>query len=163
MGLACYLVARTLSRDLTTLKRATKSIAQGNLSIRILPQFNQRNNEFSDLARDFDHMTERLEIAMLQQKRLIKDVSHELRSPLARLQVALELAKLRSKGLLNRELDNIQQAADSLEEIITQILSMPITERDSFELSDTIDVVAMIKTLVSHAHNDAKSKNVRLK
>ncbi len=162
-ALACYLVARTLSRDLTTLKRATKSIAQGNLSIRILPQFNQRNNEFSDLARDFDHMTERLEIAMLQQKRLIKDVSHELRSPLARLQVALELAKLRSKGLLNRELDNIQQAADSLEEIITQILSMPITERDSFELSDTIDVVAMIKTLVSHAHNDAKSKNVRLK
>lgn len=161
-ALACYLFARTLAGDLSTLKRATKSIAEGNLSIRILPKFRRRNNEFSDLARDFDHMTERLEIAMLQQKRLIKDVSHELRSPLARLQVALELASQRSNGLIDRELDNIRQASGSLEEIITQILAMPITERDTFELTDTIDIVGLVKSLTQQAQPDAKTKSVTL-
>ncbi|GAB2199181.1 sensor histidine kinase [Sessilibacter sp. MAH4] len=161
-AIACYLFARKLSSDVSKLKKATRSIASGNLSTRISPQFRSRNNEFSDLARDFDHMVERLEIAMLQQKRLIKDVSHELRSPLARLQVALELAFQRSKGTVDKELTNIKNATESLEEIITQILSMPVTERDTFEMSDTIDLGGLLTDLVSNCQTDANNKSVQI-
>lgn len=161
-AIACYLFARKLSSDVSTLKKATRSIASGNLSTRIYPKFSRRNNEFSDLARDFDHMTERLEIAMLQQKRLIKDVSHELRSPLARLQVALELAYQRSNGVVDKELNNIRLATESLEEIITQILAMPVTERDTFEMTDTIDVSLLLADLVDNCKNDAAEKSVKV-
>ncbi|WP_317929296.1 ATP-binding protein [Halioxenophilus sp. WMMB6] len=162
-ALASYIFARILSRDLTMLKNATRSIAAGNLAVRIAPKFKHTAFEFTALAVDFDHMAERLETAMHHQRRLIKDVSHELRSPLARLQVALELASDRSHGVVDKELNTIRQAADSLEEIITQILSMPITEHDHYDLEDTIDLVSMLEALVEQNLEDAENKHVAIK
>jgi two-component system sensor histidine kinase CpxA len=107
-------------------------------------------------------MTARLEKAMQEQKRLIKDVSHELRSPLARLQIALALAQQRGKGVVDNELRRIKQAADYLNDIITDILTLPVQSNEHWELNDTLDLVSLLQTLVDNYREQAREKNVTL-
>lgn len=161
-GFACFFLARHFSQGINTLHKATRRVAQGDLSVRVSPKFAGRRDEIARLGLDFDHMVERLERAMLEQKRLIKDVSHELRSPLARLQIALGLAKQRSEGRIDRELDRVKKAADYLGDVISDILALPVHENGSWELDDTLDLRALLETLVENYQGEAKRKNVRL-
>ena len=96
VGLFCLLLARHLSAPVVRPRRARRGSAAGDLSARVGPPVARRRDEIGDLARDFDGMAERLERPSAPQRRLLRDVSHELRSPLARLEVALELARQRS-------------------------------------------------------------------
>ncbi|UTF60961.1 ATP-binding protein [Gilvimarinus sp. DA14] len=162
-GTACFFLARHLARGLSTLQRATRSIAKGDLSVRISDRFDTRRDEIASLAHDFDHMTERLEKAMAEQKRLIKDVSHELRTPLARLQVALALAQQRSQGTVDKELDRIRQAADYLGDIISDILALPVLDDGGWTLDDTMDLSALLEALNQGLESEAARKNITLK
>jgi signal transduction histidine kinase len=162
-GSACFFLARHFTRSINTLQKATHQIARGDLSVRISEQFHGRKDEIAALGRDFDHMTERLEKSMQEQKRLIKDVSHELRTPLARLQIALALARQRSNGLVDNELDKIKLAADYLNEIITEILTLPVQGQDSWVLDDTVDLVSLLQMLIENYQQDANEKHVILR
>ncbi len=161
-GVACYFLARHFSRSVATLQKATKQIANGDLSVRVSSHFAGRRDEIASLGRDFDHMTERLEKAMLEQKRLIKDVSHELRSPLARLQVALGIAQQRSNGTVDKELDRIKKAADYLGDVISDILALPVHDNGGWELDDTLDLRALLETLMDNYRSEAQRKDVTL-
>src|SRR5262245_10543690 len=94
-GLFCYGLAKYLSSPIVKLRAATQQLAAGNLSARVGAAKGKRRDELADLGRDFDEMAERLQSLIDSQKRLLHDISHELRSPLTRLKIALELA---SKG-----------------------------------------------------------------
>jgi len=161
-GTACFFLARHFAHALSTLQKATHSIAKGDLSVRISQRFNNRRDEIASLAHDFDHMTERLQKAMAEQKRLIKDVSHELRTPLARLQVALALAQQRSNGEVDRELARIKQAADYLNDVITDILALPVLDDGGWTLDDTTDVVALLNALHDGLQQEACRNGVTL-
>jgi two-component system sensor histidine kinase CpxA len=161
-GSACFFLARHFTRSINTLQKATQQIARGDLSVRISDKFYGRKDEIAALGRDFDHMTERLQKAMQEQKRLIKDVSHELRTPLARLQIALALARQRSNGVVDHELDRIKQAADYLNDIITDILTLPIQGQDSWVLDDVLDLVSLLQTLMDDYQSDAYEKNINV-
>lgn len=160
-GSACFFLARYFTRSINTLQHATQQIAQGDLSVRIGHQFAGRKDEIAALGRDFDHMTERLDQAMQEQKRLIKDVSHELRTPLARLQFAVELAQKRSNGLVDNELTRIKQNADYLNNIITDILSLPM-QGQKFDLDDVMDLVCLTTTLIDNYTQEASEKHVSI-
>jgi len=162
-GVACFFLARHFARGVNTLQKATQRIANGDLSVRVSQQFKGRRDEIAELGRDFDHMTERLEKAMLEQKRLIKDVSHELRSPLARLQVALGLAQQRSGGRVDKELDRIKKAADYLGDVISDILALPVHDNGGWELDDTLDLHSLLTTLMDNYRGEAEAKGVRLR
>lgn len=162
-GIACFFLARYFARGINTLQKATQRIANGDLSVRVSPHFAGRRDEIAKLGRDFDHMTERLEKAMLEQKRLIKDVSHELRSPLARLQVALGLAQQRSEGRVDKELDRIKKAADYLGNVISDILALPVHDNGGWELDDTLDLKSLLSTLMDTYRGEAEAKDVTLK
>lgn len=162
-GSACFFLARHFTSSINTLQKATQQIARGDLSVRIGNQFHGRKDEIAALGRDFDHMTERLEKAMQEQKRLIKDVSHELRTPLARLQIALALARQRSNGVVDHELDRIKQAADYLNDIITDILTLPVQGQDSWVLDDVLDLVSLLQTLMDNYQADAYEKNINIR
>lgn len=162
-GSACFFLARHFTRSINTLQKATQQIARGDLSVRISDQFYGRKDEVAALGRDFDHMTERLQKAMQEQKRLIKDVSHELRTPLARLQIALALARQRSNGIVDQELDRIKQAADYLNDIITDILTLPVQGQDSWVLDDVLDLVSLLQILIENYQTDAQEKNIQIK
>ncbi len=161
-GSLCYLMAIYVTRPLQALKRATRRIADGDLSVRITPEIQGRSADIADLSHDFDHMVERLQESMGEQKRLIKDVSHELRSPLMRLQFALGLAQQRSNGNVDAELERIKSAADYLNDIISDILSLPINETSNWDLNDTIDLKALLETLLDSYQAQAKSSQLTL-
>lgn len=116
-----FLLARTMSQPVQKLRQATLAIADGDLSTRVAGSLYRRRDELGQLAKDFDRMAEKLEQAAAQQSELSSNISHELRSPLARLRVALELAR-RQAGELP-EFERIDQETERLDQLIGQILS----------------------------------------
>lgn len=161
-GAACYYLARYITRDIQTLKVATQKIATGDWDVRIGEEFCDRPGELAELGRAFDNMAIKLQKSMLEQKRLIKDVSHELRSPLARLQVALAIAQQRANSEITGELERIKEAADYLNDVISDILSLPVTEQGSWELNDVVEVCSLISTISEDCGDEASLKQVTL-
>ena len=84
-GLVCYILARYLTSPIVQLRAATQKLASGDLTARAGMPGSRRHDEMAELMRDFDRMAERLEDLVTAQSRLLTDISHELRSPLARL------------------------------------------------------------------------------
>lgn len=127
-GVICYLLARSFTAPLTHLRRISRQIAAGDLTARIGTSLGKPGNEIGDLARDFDHMAERMEGLVNGQKRLLLDISHELRSPLARLNLALELAKNRFNAEEDPHLARIGRESERLNALIGQLLSLTRSE-----------------------------------
>lgn len=92
-GLICYLLSIYLTQPLRSLRMAAKSIATGQLSTRVGRIKGHHRDEIAELSGEFDRMAEQLEALMNSKERLLQDISHELRSPLARLQIAIELGR----------------------------------------------------------------------
>ena len=141
--LLCYVLARHLTAPLRALKQAVERFGRGDFSARA---GSARADELGDLARTFDQMAERIQSLVEAERRLLQDISHELRSPLARLGVAVELARGK-----NREaaLDRIQREADRLNELVGQLLELARVEgdpsllrRQEFQLDELVRAVA---------------------
>jgi signal transduction histidine kinase len=125
----CYILARSLTMPIRRLQKTTQQIAGGDYSARVGKSLERAGDEIIDLGRDFDIMVERTEKVINAQKRLLRDISHELRSPLARLNVALALAKKRFNTDDDSSLKKIGQEADRLNELIGQLLILARLER----------------------------------
>ncbi len=161
-AVVCYLLARYITQPIHQLRSATAKLASGDLSARSGIQHEGSKDEIAQLARGFDFMATRLQQSTSAQQRLIKDVSHELRSPLARLQVALELARQRSNDSNLPELERIEKEADTLNHLIAQILVLPQLETESSELNDVIDLVALIEAIIQDAQFEAQRENKQI-
>src|SRR6266852_2514993 len=127
-GLMCYLLAWSMTSPVTRLRKAAQSLAAGDLSARTGAPVSGRRDEMTELMRDFDRMAERIEGLVDSQSRLLKDVSHELRSPLARLSVALGLARQRGTPEVEASLNRIELEADRLNQLIQRLLTMSLRE-----------------------------------
>ncbi|MGI9102067.1 MAG: ATP-binding protein [Terriglobales bacterium] len=123
-GFICYLLARYLTRPILRLRGAANELAEGNLSARAAPELERRGDELGELVRGFNQMAERIETLITGQRQLISDISHELRSPLARLSVALGLARQRAGDGAASALDRIEREAERLNEMIGKLLSL---------------------------------------
>ena len=123
-GLVCYLLAWSLTSPVSRLRQAAQSLAAGDLSARAGAPLRGRRDELAELMRDFDRMAERIEGLMETQSRLLKDVSHELRSPLARLGVALGLARRKAPPEAESALNRIELEADRLNQLIQRLLTI---------------------------------------
>ena len=136
-GLVCYFLARYLTGPIVRLRAATQKLASGDLTARAGMPGSRRHDETAELVRDFDRMAERLQNLVDAQRRLLTDISHELRSPLARLNVALELARQRSGSEANSALDRIDRETARLNEMIQRLLTLVRLEGgdDSLEKS----------------------------
>ncbi|GAA5316758.1 MAG: ATP-binding protein [Candidatus Pelagadaptatus aseana] len=161
-GLCCYFIARYMSRDFNTIKKATMSLAEGDWNARISDGVCSGHTEFSKLARNFNYMADNLQKSMLEQKRLIKDVSHELRSPLARLQVALAIVQQKANDEIKDELFRIKDAADYLNDVISNILSLPINDQQSWQLDDVVELNSMLSLVVDQNRPEADDKQVNV-
>jgi len=118
------LLARYLSAPIVRLQRASRALAAGVLETRVGSPSNQRSDEVGILARDFDTMAERIQALVTDKDTLLRDVSHELRSPLARMRMALALAQRRANDAAQPDLSRIEKAAEQLDELIGQILTL---------------------------------------
>jgi len=148
-GLVCYLLARSMTRPVTRLRQAAQSLAAGDLTARTGVSAGKHGSEMVELMRDFDRMAERLETLVESQSRLLKDVSHELRSPLARLSVALGLARQRGTPEIQGQLNRIELEADRLNVMIQRLLTISRLEsgtdglhKRNLSLRDLVEQIA---------------------
>lgn len=160
-GLISYGLARYISSPIRALRNATKQLAAGDLSTRVLPTLPTRQDELYSLAQDFDHMAEQLDRSVAAQKRLIQDISHELRSPVARLQFALALARKRLNQDSSQELDRIESECTQINNIITTLLNLPAFELDpSLALTDQVDIAVLLETLCDDLNYDSQRASI---
>lgn len=145
-GLVCYILARYLTSPIVQLRAATQKLASGDLTARAGVPATRRHDEMAELMRDFDRMAERLEDLVTAQSRLLTDISHELRSPLARLNVALELARQRSGPEARSALDRIDREANRLNELIQKLLTIARLEAGQ----ESIEKVPVHLELIIH-------------
>lgn len=160
------LLARYLTAPIARLRRATHKISSGDFTHRVQPEIGRRRDEIADLATDFDSMATYLQALIGSQQQLLSDVSHELRSPLARMQVALELARQRSGGTLSRELERIEQESERLNDLVGQLLSLTRFESQGNEQERVfVDLNAILHDVVDDANYESvkRHKHVTLK
>lgn len=127
-GIACFLLARYLTRPLVGVRDASRRLASGDLTARAGPDAARRRDEIGDLVGDFDQMAARLEALVHAQTQLLSDISHELRSPLARLNVALELARRKAGDEATADLDRIEREAERMNELVGRLLALARAE-----------------------------------
>ena len=148
-ALVSFFLARSLTAPLENLSAATRKIAAGDLDTRVSQSFPQRQDEFRQLATDFDLMAERLQTMQEANRRLLRDVSHELRSPLARLSVAVEIARKKGADNIRSELARIELEGERLESLVNDVLGLL---RESSEHSprqdEDLDLAELLGELV---------------
>jgi two-component system, OmpR family, sensor histidine kinase CpxA len=162
-GLVCSILARYLTSPIVQLRAATQKLASGDLTARAGVPGSRRGDEMAELMRDFDRMAERLENLVNAQSRLLTDISHELRSPLARLNVALELARQRSGTDARSALDRIDRETNRLNELIQRLLTIARLEAggESIEKSP-VHLEHIIREITRDAAFEAQSRHCQV-
>jgi signal transduction histidine kinase len=159
----CFLLARYLASPVDRLRLATRQMAAGDLNVRVLPALRGRQDDLGLLAADLDAMAERLRQLLEAKQQLLRDVSHELRSPLARLQLALSLAR-REGSAAERHLARIACEAHRLEHLIARSLKLVRLERPAHELEHaTVDVGELLGNIAADVAIEADAQGCLVK
>jgi signal transduction histidine kinase len=157
-GAVCFFLARYLAAPVDRLRLATRRMAAGDLNVRVLPALAGRQDDLGLLAADLDTMAERLRLLLESKQQLLRDVSHELRSPLARLQLALSLAR-REEGVAERHLARIAAEADRLEQLIARTLKLVRLERPANTLEQgPVEVGALLQNIAADVAIEADAQ-----
>jgi two-component system sensor histidine kinase CpxA len=148
-GIICYLLTRYLTAPILRLREASQQLAQGDLSTRAAAGMERRRDELGSLVQDFNAMAARIEELVSGQRQLIYDISHELRSPLARLNVALDLARGRKGN--DPAFDHMEQDLERLNEMIGRLLT--VARLDSSAIPVAMSQVDLTELISQIAHN----------
>jgi signal transduction histidine kinase len=158
VSLAAWLLARRITQPIGALQDASRAIATGRLDVRVPALASERRDEIGALARDFNHMAERLQRLLDAQQQLLRDISHELRSPLARLRIATELAR---DTHVDAQFDRIENEAGKLEELIAQLLLIARLEhREVPIVRHGVALDELLETICEDARFEAAARNV---
>ncbi|MBN1347358.1 MAG: HAMP domain-containing protein [Phycisphaerae bacterium] len=162
-GVICYGLSRYLTAPLRRLRTAAQRLAHGDLKVRAGPKVLKRRDEIGQLGRDFDFMAERVESLMSAQRRLLRDMSHELRSPLARLNIALGLVGESSDPETAAAIDRIEREAGRLEELIAGLLTLSRLEGGGVGIADgTVDLDELLQGIAADAGFEANGRGGRV-
>ncbi len=154
----CFLLARYLVAPIDRLRLVTRQLAAGDLNVSVSNSLKGRQDDLGLLAADLDSMAGRLRNLLESKQQLLRDVSHELRSPLARMQLALSLARRTDSGV-ERHLDRIECEADRLEQLIARTLKLARLERpgEGFERVP-IDLGELLHNIVADVAIEAEAQ-----
>lgn len=157
--LLCYVLARHLTFPLRRVQKTVERFGEGDFSARVN---SRRRDELGDLARTVDRMAERIEMLVKSQRRLLQDISHELRSPLARLGVAVELA--RGGGDANIAFNRIEKEADRLNTLVGELIQVTRAEGDPNGLAtEALRLDELVRMIVDDAHIEAERRDVQIR
>jgi two-component system, OmpR family, sensor histidine kinase CpxA len=150
----CFMLARHIARPILILQSAANRMAMGDLTVRTLPAMKGRSDELATMATAFDSMAERIELLLLTQRQMLADISHELRSPLTRIGVSLELLR---RGELD-VLDPMQADLDRLNQMIGQILDLMRLElAEPSAPPSRVDLLAVLEEVVDNANHEGRA------
>ncbi len=158
IGALCYLLAVHLASPLRNLRRVVDRFGRGELGMRF---HLARRDEIGELARAFNRMADHITTLLSAERRLLQDVSHELRSPLARLGFAVELAKTSNDQ--EAALTRIRKEADRLGQLVEELLQLTRAEGDPAARNvDEFDLGELVDHLVEDCAVEAEAKKCRL-
>ena len=160
-GLVCYFLTRYLTMPILRLRSAAQQITAGQLSVRAEVALELRRDEFGDLVRDFNRMASKTEGLISSQRQLLNDVSHELRSPLARMNVALDLLRrhVGDDPALNRMEIDLQR----LNEMIGRLLTVAKLEAAStLQNPVRVNLSELVSSVASDAEFEAQERGSRV-
>ncbi len=161
-ALFAAILAWYFSKPISRLRNAFKRAAEGDLQFSVASQMNARNDELSDLGLHFDEMTKRLSALMQGQSRLLHHVSHELRSPLARMQMALGLAS-QTPQKAQSALERIALEAERMDKLIGELLELSRFESGMVALNkERFSFNALLDSIVEDANFEAADKNIQI-
>ncbi len=157
-ALLCYLLARHLTSPLRSMQKTIERFGRGDFSARVN---SRRGDELGQLARTVDQMAERIDLLLKSQKRLLQDISHELRSPLARLGVAVELA--RGGGDATTALNRVEREADRLNTLVGELIQVTRAEGDPEGLAtEAVQLDDLVRVILDDVHIEADRKQIKL-
>lgn len=154
LGLAWY-----FAKPIRHLRQAFDAAADGDLTVRVGASMGRRRDELADLGRDFDRMTERLGQLVDGQKRLLHDVSHEMRSPLARLQAAIGLAR-QQPARMDDSLERIQREGERMNLLVGELLTLSRLESGVTGNLETVDITELLNDIVEDARFEGAARRV---
>jgi two-component system sensor histidine kinase CpxA len=161
-GFTTFLLVLIFTRPVIRLRDAANQLARGRLNTRVKETrwgAFLEGEEFEGLVADFNHMAERLESLVDAQKLLLRDVSHELRSPLARLSLALELAREDADSTMSTHLDRIERETERLNQLIGQLLTLSSMEAaESLDKPERFSLNDLLRQILPDAEYEAKQR-----
>jgi two-component system OmpR family sensor kinase len=153
------LLARYVASPVVRLQKASRALAAGALDTRVGAPFTRRRDEVGTLARDFDAMAERIQALVTAKETLLRDVSHELRSPLARIRMALALAERRAGAAAGPDLARIEREAERLDALVGQVMTLTRLRTTDAPCRDIVRLDSLVGEVVDDArfeYPDAK-------
>lgn len=153
-GLAWY-----IANPIRRLRQAFESVAGGDLRTRIGDGMGRRQDELADLGRSFDRMAERLNALMEGQQRLLHDVSHELRSPLARMHAAIGLSR-QQPARLEDSLQRIEREGERMNCLVGELLTLSRLEAGVAGAQEEIDLADLLDGVVEDARFEGAARHV---
>jgi two-component system sensor histidine kinase CpxA len=153
-----YVIVRYVTDPLLRLRAAAAHIGEGRLDTRVSPELAYRNDEIADLGRDFDRMACRIESLVNAQRQLLGNASHELRSPLSRLMIALALVKQGAREEVPEHLERIGLEARRLDKLIGQLLTLSrIESRADQGPPELLDLTHLVERVASDGDFEARA------
>ena len=153
------LLARFIVLPVRRLQQAEQQVAAGDLSVRVAPSLGGRTDDIAKLAREFDVMTERVAALLQSQQRIMRDVSHELRSPLARLQALLSISRQSSGPGEDEQLTRMERELERLDTLIGEILTFARLETTEVIDRRPTDLVDLLQNIVDDASLEGQHDN----
>jgi two-component system OmpR family sensor kinase len=161
--LLAALLAWYFAKPIRALDAALKQAGTGDLAVRVEPAIGGRQDEIADLGREFDRMIRRIDALLQSQRRLLHDVSHEMRSPLARLQVCVGLAR-RDPAQAAAMLDRIERETLQMDALVEEILTLARLEAGAAAEAprERTDVAELLTECVVDARLEGEARNIAI-
>lgn len=155
-GLAWY-----FAKPIRQLRQAFDAAANGNLDVRVSPAMGGRRDELADLGKGFDRMTAQLQGVIEGQQRLLHDVSHEMRSPLARLQAAIGLAR-QQPARIEDFLQRIEREGDRMDQLIGELLTLSRFEAGVTGDLEPVDIGELLAAIAEDARFEGGARQISI-
>lgn len=163
VSLLCAALAWHLTSPIRRLQQATKQLGEGEFDLPDLKPNLNRRDELGDLSVGFIDMADSLQRLLHSHRQLLRDVSHELRSPLTRLQIALGIARKKdADNSLQAEHDRIERAATQVADLITQILDLAKLQQEGDLTTQKLDLVKLFKVWLQDAELELDNKRISI-
>ncbi|MFA5016124.1 MAG: ATP-binding protein [Methylobacter sp.] len=148
------------AKPIRSLRNAFTALAQGDLDTRVGSSMGKRRDELSDLGQNFDHMAGQIHNLVHAQQRLLHDVSHELRSPLARIQAAIGLAQQQPEKIMAM-MERIERESQRISDLVGELLVLSRLEAGvSGSESHDFDIGGLLDDIVENARFEAEQYGV---
>lgn len=158
-GIFCLFLTRHIVAPVRALQAAALQLAAGNLNSRVLPAIGPHEDELADTARAFDQMADRIQVLVQRRQELLADISHELRSPLTRISVSLELLRRGESDVL----DKMESDLEQMNKMIGQILMLTRLDLQPSQVSAApVDLVPILRRIASDAEFEMHSEDKRV-